>query len=448
MKDTANWFQIMITMKELHVDIFGFAEINRSLNRGYKKEWIDIIRKLFYYSRTTHSESNIHFESLYKPGGSMTTITGKWQSRVTNQRHDPKGLGRWCYMRIASKKSSMIIATAYRPYASQGPITAWIQQWTLLRESGDKNPDPIKYFYTDLEKQISQWKQEGNEVLMMIDANEHIGDKPGGLTTLFEKMEMTDLLRHRHPNKIEPNTHARGSKRIDYIFGTAKIRDNCKKAGILQFGTGYQSDHRALFVSIDIANILSAKVNAIDSITAWKLQQATPKEKEKFIQETDSYLNNNNVYERLHTLQTKDKSSWSLIDEQEYETCNLHMIHGMLLAEKRTRKMNITSWSPIFGKAVAYKTFWKIALSLKINHKNPNEEFINVSRTCLSHRYLAVYPISLFPKTSPQINIHMNRRQSNNGKRCTIKTNCNTSSKKGTYNTLVRHTAHLLRKAL
>jgi hypothetical protein len=52
------------------------------------------------------------------------------------------------------------------------------------------------------------------------------------------------------------------------------------------------------------------------------------------------------------------------------------MIHGMLLAEKRTRKMNITSWSPIFGKAVAYKTFWKIALSLKINHKYPNEEFI------------------------------------------------------------------------
>jgi hypothetical protein len=70
-------------------------------------------------------------------------------------------------MRIASKKSSMIIATAYRPCASQGPNTAWIQQWTLLRESGDKNPDPIKYFYTDLEKQISQWKQEGNEVLMM-----------------------------------------------------------------------------------------------------------------------------------------------------------------------------------------------------------------------------------------------------------------------------------------
>jgi hypothetical protein len=28
MKDTTNWYQILLTMKELNVDIFGFAEIN------------------------------------------------------------------------------------------------------------------------------------------------------------------------------------------------------------------------------------------------------------------------------------------------------------------------------------------------------------------------------------------------------------------------------------
>jgi hypothetical protein len=43
----------------------------------------------------------------------MTTITGKWQSQVTTKGQDPTGLGRWSYMRIASKKASMIIATAY-----------------------------------------------------------------------------------------------------------------------------------------------------------------------------------------------------------------------------------------------------------------------------------------------------------------------------------------------
>jgi hypothetical protein len=299
MKDTTNWYQVLLTMKELNVNIFGFAEINRSLNRGYKKEWFDTIRKIFYYSKTTHSESKVQFESNYKPGGTMTTITGKWQSRVTTQGQDPTGLGRWSYMRIASKKASMIIATAYRPCASQGPNTTWIQQWSILQESGDKNTDPVKYFYADLEKQIHDWKKEGNEILLMIDANEHIGEKPGGLTTIFGKMEMTDLIRHRHPNTTEPNTHARGSKWIDYIFETARVRDNCQTAGILPFGTGYQSDHRALFATINIEDILTTKVKAINSITARNLQQATPKEREKFIQETHFYLNNNNVYQRL-----------------------------------------------------------------------------------------------------------------------------------------------------
>jgi hypothetical protein len=49
----------------------------------------------------------------------------------------------------------------------------------------------------------------------------------------------------------------------------------------------------------------------------------------------------------------------------------------MLLAEKKTRKMKTTSWSPTFGKAIAHKSLWKIALSLKINHKYPNEDFVH-----------------------------------------------------------------------
>jgi hypothetical protein len=295
---------------------------------------------------------------------------------TVTQGQDSKGLGRWSYMRISSKKSSMIIATAYRPCIGQGPNTAWIQQWSMLREVGDKNPDPIKYFYTDLEKQITEWKQQGSEVLIMIDANEHIGEKPGGLTTLFGKMEMTDLIRHRYPKADEPNTHVRGSKRIDYIFGTNKIRDNCVTAGILPFGTGYQSDHRAIFASINIGKILSASVQAIDSITTRKLQQATPKERVVFIQETHSYLNNNNIYQRLKALQTKDKSSWEPTDKNEYEQCDKTLMEGMLLAEKRTRKLNVTSWSPIFGKAISIISFWKIALSLKTNHTYPNKKFL------------------------------------------------------------------------
>jgi hypothetical protein len=42
-----------------------------------------------------------------------------------------------------------------------------MQQWVLLREAGQKSSDPIKQFYNDLHEQLSEWKQQGSEILLM-----------------------------------------------------------------------------------------------------------------------------------------------------------------------------------------------------------------------------------------------------------------------------------------
>jgi hypothetical protein len=173
----------------------------------------------------------------------MLTITGKWQSRVSDNGQDPRGLGRWSYFQLSSKKKSMVIITAYRPCVSNGPTTAWMQQWVLLREEGITDPDPVREFYKDLEKQLMQWKDKGKEILLLIDANEPVGEKPDGLTSIIGKAGLTDLVRHCHPHDDDINTHARGSKQIDFIFGSPNIRQHCTRAGILPFGYGYQSDH-------------------------------------------------------------------------------------------------------------------------------------------------------------------------------------------------------------
>jgi hypothetical protein len=41
----------------------------------------------------------------------------------------------------------------------------------MLRESGQKNPDPIQHFYHDLETQLKEWLKQGSEIVLMIDAN-------------------------------------------------------------------------------------------------------------------------------------------------------------------------------------------------------------------------------------------------------------------------------------
>jgi hypothetical protein len=194
MKDNKSWYQIIQMMRELDVNIFGFAELNQSITRGYSNTWINTIRKIFYYSCSSFSESRVHLESDYKPGGTMTTITGKWQSRVTEIGQDAKGLSHWSYMQVRSKKAKLMIITAYQPTVGHGPSTVWMQQWALLREAGEKNPDPINIFYDDLASCLHQWKLLGNEMILMMDSNKPIGDKPSKLTGILNKLEMVDLV--------------------------------------------------------------------------------------------------------------------------------------------------------------------------------------------------------------------------------------------------------------
>jgi hypothetical protein len=180
-----------------------------------------------------------------------------------------------------------------------------MQQWSLLRETGIKSPDPIKIFYDDLSTEISNWKTKGYDIILMLNANEAMGDRTNKLGTLVGKHELEDLIFKNHKNHDIPSTYARGSKRIDFIFGTRRVANNCHESGILPFGIGYSSDHRALFIRVDVENVL----------------------------------------------------------------------------QSTTKKMKFQPWSPTFGAAISRKAFWKIALSLKMTHKRPSNEYITWALT-------------------------------------------------------------------
>jgi hypothetical protein len=54
----------------------------------------------------------------------------------------------------------------------------------------------------------------------LIDANEEVRTQPGGMSTVISAAGLFDLIDSRHHADKYPNTFARGTKRIDYIFGT------------------------------------------------------------------------------------------------------------------------------------------------------------------------------------------------------------------------------------
>jgi hypothetical protein len=228
-------------MHDLEADIIGMAEINKSLQNQLRTQWKNTAIKFFTHCKITHSESKIKFNSDYKPGGTMSIATGKWQAQITEQGKDNRGLGRWSYQRISSTKSNLVIITAYRPCVTTGPTTAWMQQWLILCEVGIVNPDPVKIFYQDLTAQMLKWKQQEYEIILMLDANETIGERPGGLNQLIRQLKLTDLIAHKHHIPTNISTYSRGTRQIDYIMGTQRVRDFCSAAGMVAFGSGYPS---------------------------------------------------------------------------------------------------------------------------------------------------------------------------------------------------------------
>jgi hypothetical protein len=127
-----------------------------------------------------------------------------------------------------------------------------------------------------------------------------------------------------------------------------------------------------MFIGINFEEYFNAKIGAIETITARKIIQPSPKERRTFMEIVDIHFQNQNLYDRLKTLMSIPQSEWMNEHKIENEKCDRQMITGMLTAEQQTKKTRTTAWSPTFSKAVLTKAFSKIIMSLKINHKKPS----------------------------------------------------------------------------
>jgi hypothetical protein len=136
----------------------------------------------------------------------------------------------------------------------------------------------VLQFHKDLDDQLSTWKTKNYEIILLLDANKEIGKTPGGLGQVIAKNGLFDIIANQHAAETYPNTYIRGTQRIDYIFGMEQVLKHCKTSGMLPFCYGYPSDHRAIFIRIDLPSILSSEIHAAESNATRLMYSATPKE--------------------------------------------------------------------------------------------------------------------------------------------------------------------------
>ena len=106
-------------------------------------------------------------------------------------------------------------------------------------------------FITDLTKQIKNWQKEGQDIILMLDANEPMNKGTQGMAHLATECNLTDVYATRNKATKEQATYARGTKRINFILISAKLLPAVTQAGALAFYDGIESDHRGIFVNFD-----------------------------------------------------------------------------------------------------------------------------------------------------------------------------------------------------
>ena len=75
-----------------------------------------------------------------------------------------------------------------------GTTTAASQQHSLLLQRNDSTLAPRKAFRRDLTAYLQQCKSAGDEIMLMGDFNEVMGDDPEGMALLAQKLELFDMM--------------------------------------------------------------------------------------------------------------------------------------------------------------------------------------------------------------------------------------------------------------
>ena len=244
-------------------------------------------------------------------------------------------LGRWSWYRVEGEPGCRTrIVTAYAPTGSEASEEAsyWKQSQRYIKKEGLKT-NPKKMFREDLCKALTNWREAGDRIVLMIDANENVTDHI--LARMLAKIGLREAV-HMRTNGPGPKTHVRGSESIDGIYVTPEIE--VRGASYLPFNKDL-GDHRPVMMDVTIASILGRNLPKIVPPRARRLSAKIPRIREEYIKLLEKSFEQHGIFDRLVKLSNETESSVSLQAKSALNELDKLMTRLMLEAEKKCRKV-------------------------------------------------------------------------------------------------------------
>jgi hypothetical protein len=241
-----------------------------------------------------------------------------------------------------------------------------------LYKAGIENPNPRKQMLHDLANRIEEIKARGEEVIIMMDSNECLRDTQSDLTKWVRRLELTDIIAHRHGMDGEPETHIRGTERIDHIFLTQDISDFVTATGILGYNDLIQSDHRPLYVDMDLAAFLGGDPSPLENGVSRGIMSSDPRAVRLYREQLLKCLEEEKLVEQLDNLVNDIESNGAALDSKlKWELDRLEEKFSELkeISERACAKVKSYPWSPKLRMArnrLRYWHMWHTELKLEV----------------------------------------------------------------------------------
>jgi len=353
---------------EKKIDFLALPESKLNSNNNYVFESISTIVESHSATARVISTNTYGYnqESCYQPGGVMSVALGKLKGRYAGMGKDP--LGRYNWIKFCGKKKTLKIYTFYRVSQDSGTglgdTTAFVQQYNLLNKIDKtdqqhdhdspkkhkiKNPrqDILQCLMHDIKKDIA----ENTLVIIMGDLNENIFK--AAFDQQLEAVGMVNALKDLDLEKCR--SYNRGKKVIDGIWMSCILQQYVENVGLAPFYEIFNSDHRAVFLDIDLRSILDEPSMEFKQIKFRRLQSSIPKRTNIYSKLVQEQWDCHNMKDRIETM--KNTVQYMTTNELKISLNKVDKQIGEILthAEKKCTKISrhaIHQWSPKLGNAI------------------------------------------------------------------------------------------------
>ena len=246
----------------------------------------------------------------YQPGGTAIVATNTLCGHIKNTGVDFRKLGRWSWMLLEGEpghRTRIIQVYSVGNNRSTELGSAYQQSLRCIQTndlrsttSPDDPTTPKDLLTTDLLKQLRTWKMQGDQMIVMMDANDHILTGSLGKALVGQKWDIgLEEISHRAWGDFPPNTYIRGHRPVDGVWASSTLEIVGFK--ILPFYSSV-GDHRGMVFDVTTRSLLGKYEARVEKAGCRRLISSNQGSVDRYNKLVEDQVKRHKLRERLDEL--------------------------------------------------------------------------------------------------------------------------------------------------